>query len=163
MDNEEIIVLYLKNTLTSVAKEAICEIMAARGLPLEKKELKQLLDMASSDSSILKDASLVNRNSINQPKKWWDINFFGTLSMGLVVFIVLAGFALSILFGELGYWVACSLTWLITPFGFIFGLIGMRKDTDSDKAGVGIFLNILLFLIATIFHPLSFVGWNDLH
>jgi len=163
MDDEEIIVLYLQNTLTAVAKEVIHKIMVSRGLPQENKELERLLDEVLSQKSLAEEALLVDGNTINQSNNWWDKSFFGTLSMGLVVVTALSGVALSIIIGELGYWIACSAAWLITPFGLIFGLIGMRKDEDNDKAGVGIFLNILLFLIATIFHPLSLIGGHNLH
>jgi cyanate permease len=81
----------------------------------------------------------------------------------LAVIIIIVGAALSIFFGSHGYMLACAAAFFITPFGLLLGLLGAWKDKINEKAVIGIFLNIVLFVIGLFFNPISLIGGHNLH
>jgi len=163
MSDEKIIGLYLQNTLTAIAKDAIQQVIISRGLPLEHEELKRLLDESESDNSLAKDTSLMASSALNKSNYWWNKNLFGTLSVCLAVIIAILGVALSLIIGSSGYMFACAAAFFITPFGLLSGLLGIWKDNVNEKATIGIILNIVLFVIGLFLNPIALVGGHDLH
>lgn len=155
MDDDSLIRTYLQSTLTSIATEAIKNELNSRSIPLSKDGMKKiLLEPPRQDTSY--------KESANKTKKWTD-SYSNLLSMFAIILVLLLGlFFLIYSQGnqlDMVFPMACLMAANISPFGIIFGFLGLhynkKHKISNDVTVAAIWINILLLLLGLYNNPFA--------